>query len=69
MHRDRELFVNVASMDVDSAEKATHDAWVNRLADSLGKNGTGGDVGFMGEAIRRPSARPTQAPPGIGSGS
>jgi FAD/FMN-containing dehydrogenase len=48
-HRDRELFVNVAAMYVDEGEKETHDAFVNGLADSLGKNGAGGYVGFMGE--------------------
>jgi FAD/FMN-containing dehydrogenase len=48
-HRDRGLFVNVAAMYMDEAEKDTHDAWVNGLADSLGRNGTGGYVGFLGE--------------------
>jgi FAD/FMN-containing dehydrogenase len=48
-HRDRGLFVNVAAMYADEAEKETHDAWVNGVADSLGKNGAGGYVGFMGE--------------------
>jgi FAD/FMN-containing dehydrogenase len=48
-HRDRGLMVNVAAMYVDAAETETHDAWVNGLADSLGRNGAGGYVGFMGE--------------------
>jgi FAD/FMN-containing dehydrogenase len=48
-HRDRELFVNVAAMYVDQAEKDTHQAWVDGLAGALGKNGAGGYVGFMGE--------------------
>jgi FAD/FMN-containing dehydrogenase len=48
-HRDRGLFVNVAAMYADEAEKGTHDAWVNGVADSLGNNGAGGYVGFMGE--------------------
>jgi FAD/FMN-containing dehydrogenase len=48
-HRDRELFVNVAAMYVDAGETATHDAWVNGLADSLGRDGAGGFVGFLGE--------------------
>jgi FAD/FMN-containing dehydrogenase len=48
-HRDRGLMVNVAAMYVDAAEMETHDAWVNGLADSLGRNGAGGYVGFMGE--------------------
>jgi FAD/FMN-containing dehydrogenase len=48
-HRDRRLFVNVASMYMDGAETATHDAWVAGLADALGKDGSGGYVGFLGE--------------------
>jgi FAD/FMN-containing dehydrogenase len=48
-HRDRGLFVNVAAMYPDAAEKETHDAFVNGLAGALGKNGAGGYVGFMGE--------------------
>jgi FAD/FMN-containing dehydrogenase len=48
-HRDAGLFVNVAAMYADSGEKETHDAWVKGLANSLGKNGSGGYVGFMGE--------------------
>jgi FAD/FMN-containing dehydrogenase len=48
-HRDRGLFINVAAMYADAAEKETHDAFVNGLADTLGKNGAGGYVGFMGE--------------------
>ena len=48
-HRDRGLFVNVAAMYADEGEKETHDAWVNGLADSLGKDGAGGYVGFMGD--------------------
>jgi FAD/FMN-containing dehydrogenase len=48
-HRDRGLFVNVAAMYIDAGEKDTHDAWVNGLANSLGKNGSGGYVGFLGE--------------------
>jgi FAD/FMN-containing dehydrogenase len=48
-HRDKGLFVNVAAMYVDGAEKDTHRAWVNGLADSLGKDGAGGYVGFLGE--------------------
>jgi FAD/FMN-containing dehydrogenase len=48
-HRDRGLFVNVNAMYADEAEKGTHDAWVAGLADSLGKDGAGGYVGFMGE--------------------
>jgi FAD/FMN-containing dehydrogenase len=47
-HRDRGMFVNVAAMYVDQGEEETHDAWVNGLADSLGKDGAGGYVGFMG---------------------
>ena len=48
-HRDQGLFVNVAAMYMNAGEKDTHDAWVNGLADSLGKNGAGGYVGFLGE--------------------
>jgi FAD/FMN-containing dehydrogenase len=47
-HRDRGLFVNVAAMYADD-EHSTHNAWVNGLADALGKDGAGGYVGFMGE--------------------
>jgi FAD/FMN-containing dehydrogenase len=48
-HRDRELFVNVAAMYLDGAETETHEAFVSGLAERLGKNGTGGYVGFMGD--------------------
>jgi FAD/FMN-containing dehydrogenase len=48
-HRDRKLFINVAAMYADPGEKDTHDAWVAGLADSLGKDGGGGYVGFMGD--------------------
>jgi hypothetical protein len=48
-HRDRGLFVNVAAMYMDGGEKDTYDAWVNGVASSLGKDGSGGYVGFLGE--------------------
>jgi FAD/FMN-containing dehydrogenase len=48
-HRDRTLFVQAAAMYMDAAEKDTHAGWVNGLADSLGRNGAGGYVGFLGE--------------------
>jgi FAD/FMN-containing dehydrogenase len=48
-HRDRGLFVNIAAMYMDAGEQDTHDAWVGNLADSLGKDETGGYVGFLGE--------------------
>jgi FAD/FMN-containing dehydrogenase len=48
-HRDKGLMVNVAAMYGDAAEKETHQAWVDDLAASLGKNGAGGYVGFLGE--------------------
>jgi len=48
-HRDRGLFVNVRAMYADGAEKATHDAWVNGIAEALGKDGAGGYVGFLGD--------------------
>jgi len=48
-HRERRLFVNVAAMYMDGGEKGTHDAWVDGLAEALGKGDAGGYVGFMGE--------------------
>jgi FAD/FMN-containing dehydrogenase len=48
-HRDRRVFVNVSAMYADPAEEDAHQAWVNALAGSLGKDGAGGYVGFMGE--------------------
>jgi FAD/FMN-containing dehydrogenase len=48
-HRDRGLFINVAAMYGDPSETDTHHAFVNDLASSLGKDGDGGYVGFMGE--------------------
>jgi FAD/FMN-containing dehydrogenase len=48
-HRDRGLMVNVAAMYVDEGEGDTHQAWVDGLADSLGKDGAGGYVGFLGD--------------------
>jgi FAD/FMN-containing dehydrogenase len=49
-HRERGLFINVAAMYADPGEKETHDAWVDGLARTLGKqNGAGGYVGFMGD--------------------
>ena len=48
-HRDRGLFVNVAAMYADEGEKETHDTWVKGLAESLGRDGAGGYVGFMGD--------------------
>jgi FAD/FMN-containing dehydrogenase len=48
-HRDRGMLVNISAMYVDAGEKDTHDAWVDGLANSLGKDGGGGYVGFLGE--------------------
>jgi FAD/FMN-containing dehydrogenase len=48
-HRARRLFVNIAAMYMDPAERETHDTWVSGLADALGKDGAGGYVGFLGE--------------------
>jgi FAD/FMN-containing dehydrogenase len=48
-HRDKGLFINAAAMYLDPAERETHESFVNGLAASLGKNGSGGYVGFMGE--------------------
>jgi FAD/FMN-containing dehydrogenase len=47
-HRDRRLFVNIAAMYMDGAEKAAGDAWVAGLGDALGQDGSGGYVGFLG---------------------
>jgi FAD/FMN-containing dehydrogenase len=47
--RDRGLMVNIAAMYVDPGEKDTHDAWVAGLAGSLGEDGAGGYVGFLGD--------------------
>ncbi len=48
-HRDRRLMVNVSAMYADSGETETHQSWVDGLASSLGKNGAGGYVGFLGD--------------------
>jgi FAD/FMN-containing dehydrogenase len=48
-HRDKGLFVNVATMYMDAGEKEAHDAWVDGLANLLGKDGAGGYVGFLGD--------------------
>jgi FAD/FMN-containing dehydrogenase len=48
-HRDRGLMVNVAAMFLDEAEMDTHQSWAEGLANSLGKNGAGGYVGFLGQ--------------------
>jgi FAD/FMN-containing dehydrogenase len=48
-HRDRKLMVNVAAMYVDEGERDVHQAWADGLAESLGKNGAGGYVGFLGQ--------------------
>jgi FAD/FMN-containing dehydrogenase len=48
-HRDRGLMVNVAAMFLDAAEMDTHQSWAEGLANSLGKNGAGGYVGFLGQ--------------------
>jgi FAD/FMN-containing dehydrogenase len=48
-HRERRLFINVAAMYGDLAEKETHDGWVSGVGDSLGKGNAGGYVGFLGE--------------------
>ncbi len=48
-YRDRALFVNVAAMYIDGAETGAHDAWVTGVADSLGRDGAGGYVGFLGD--------------------
>ena len=48
-HRDRRLMVNIAAMYADPGEAETHQSWINGLAGSLGKNGAGGYVGFLGD--------------------
>lgn len=48
-HRDRGLFVNIAAMYLDPAERETHDGWVSAAADALGRGEAGGYVGFLGE--------------------
>jgi FAD/FMN-containing dehydrogenase len=48
-HRDRGMLVNITAMYMDAGEKDAHDAWVHGLANSLGKDGGGGYVGFLGE--------------------
>ncbi len=48
-HRDADLFVNVAAMYTDGAEKAAHDAWVGDMADVLDNDRAGGYVGFLGD--------------------
>jgi FAD/FMN-containing dehydrogenase len=48
-HRERRLFINIAAMYMDAGEKEIHDAYVGRLADSLGKDDAGGYIGFLGE--------------------
>jgi FAD/FMN-containing dehydrogenase len=48
-HRDRRLMVNVAAMFVDEGERETHQSWADGLAESLGKDGAGGYVGFLGD--------------------
>jgi FAD/FMN-containing dehydrogenase len=62
-HRDRGLFVNIAALYMDSDEKATHDAWVAGMADSLGRDEAGGYIGFLGEedegTVRAAYAGPT----------
>ena len=48
-HRDRRMMVNVAAIYMDEGEKGKHASWVNGLADSLGKDGAGGYVGFLSD--------------------
>ena len=48
-HRDRPMFANAVSMYVDPAEGRAHTAWTEAVAESLGRNGAGGYVGFMGD--------------------
>jgi FAD/FMN-containing dehydrogenase len=48
-HRDRNLFVNIAAMYMDAGERADHEAWVKDVARSLGADGKGRYVGFLGE--------------------
>jgi FAD/FMN-containing dehydrogenase len=48
-HRDAPLMANVACTFMDDAERDTHVGWVEGLAGSLGRNGTGGYPGFLGK--------------------
>jgi FAD/FMN-containing dehydrogenase len=48
-HRDRRVMVNIAAMYADPGEAETHQSWIDGLASSLGKNGAGGYVGFLGD--------------------
>jgi FAD/FMN-containing dehydrogenase len=48
-HRGRRLFVNIAAMYADPAEKGTHDAWTAGLASSLNESDSGGYAGFFGD--------------------
>jgi hypothetical protein len=48
-HRDRPLFVNVATMYMDPAEKPVHDEWVSNLGSILTNGDPGGYVGFHGD--------------------
>jgi FAD/FMN-containing dehydrogenase len=48
-HRDRGLFINVVAMYAEGDEKATNDAWVDRIAAALDRGSDGGYVGFLGD--------------------
>jgi FAD/FMN-containing dehydrogenase len=48
-HRDKGLFVNIAAMYMDGGETDTHDAWVDGVADALGRDGNGAYAGFLGD--------------------
>ena len=48
-HRDRRLFVNIAALYMDPAEKATHHGWVAGVADALDKDHAGGYIGFFAD--------------------
>ncbi len=48
-YRDRPMFVNIAAMYMDPAERETHEGWVSGLAESLDGNGAGAYTGFFGK--------------------
>ncbi len=55
-HRDRRLLLNVAAMFEDPAERAIHQAWVDRTVAALSEGHAGRYVNFLG-ADGEPAAR------------
>ncbi|HVR80328.1 MAG TPA: FAD-binding oxidoreductase [Acidimicrobiia bacterium] len=48
-HRERQIMVNVAAMYEDLGEAEIHDAWVDRLAETLDQGEPGAYVNFIGD--------------------